>query len=492
MLFNSYIFIFLFLPVCAAVYFLLNRSRLVEAAKGWLVFASLFFYAYWKPVYLPLILGSMVFNYLLGTLMTRRTAPGERKSRLILAFGIVVNSVLLGFFKYANFFVDNLNAAGAALAPGWNTLHLEKIFLPLAISFFTFQQIAYLVDSYRHETKEYDFFNYCLFVSFFPQLIAGPIVHHGEMMPQFARLRNKVLNWHNVFVGLFIFAVGLIKKVCIADTFAVWATAGFDHAPTLNFFAAWATSLSYHLQLYFDFSGYTDMAVGSSLLFNIKLPLNFNSPYKALDIQDFWRRWHMTLSRWLRDYLYIPLGGSRGGTAKTCINVIIVFLIGGFWHGAGWTFIVWGLLHGVASAGHRLWQQTGRKLPKWAAWLVTALFINITWIFFRATSFASAVKVLKGMFGFSGVVIPEKRLEFLHFLGDCGARIGRVYADIGGRSETTRLLVVFMLIVALAPNSMQLKEKVTPGKFWAFAIGIMLAYGILSMNRVSEFLYFQF
>ncbi len=220
--------------------------------------------------------------------------------KTILTFGIIANLSLLGYFKYMDFFIENFNLAFNTQA---DLLHLA---LPLAISFFTFQQISYLVDSYRQETKEYDFLNYALFVTFFPQLIAGPIVHHKEMMPQFAKIRNKVINYQNISIGIFIFSIGLFKKVVIADTFAVWATAGFDTASTLNLFEAWATSLSYTFQLYFDFSGYTDMAIGLAFLFNIKLPINFNSPYKATNIQDFWRRWHMTLSRFLKDYSISP------------------------------------------------------------------------------------------------------------------------------------------------------------------------------------------
>lgn len=309
MLFNSYEFIFIFLPITFFVYFYLNSKRLTEIAKGFLVFSSLFFYSYWNVVYLPLILISMLFNYVIGntlskydnlnidiesnsnnSLKVKRSISKTFSKKSILIFGIVANVSLLGYFKYADFFIENFN-----LFAGSN-VELLHLLLPLAISFFTFQQIAYLVDSYRNETKEYDFLNYALFVTFFPQLIAGPIVHHKEMMPQFANVRNKIKNYKNIALGIFIFSMGLFKKVVIADTFAKWANAGFDVAPTLNFFEAWATSLSYTFQLYFDFSGYTDMAIGIALLFNIKLPINFNSPYKALDIQDFWRRWHITLS----------------------------------------------------------------------------------------------------------------------------------------------------------------------------------------------------
>lgn len=307
MLFNSYEFIFVFLPITFFIYFYLNHKRLTEASKGFLVFSSLFFYSWWNIAYLPIILSSMLFNYIIGNSLNNEEGHHRFSKKSILIFGIVSNIALLGYFKYTDFMIDNFNLLSNSNLP---TLDLA---LPLAISFFTFQQISYLVDSYRQETKEYDFLNYALFVTFFPQLIAGPIVHHKEMMPQFAKTRNKVKNYTNIAMGLFIFFIGLFKKVVIADTFSVWATTGFDTATTLSLFEAWATSLSYTFQLYFDFSGYTDMAIGLALLFNIRLPINFHSPYKATDIQDFWRRWHITLSRFLKDYVYVPLGGNRGG-----------------------------------------------------------------------------------------------------------------------------------------------------------------------------------
>ena len=332
MLFNSYEFLFVFLPVTFFVYFFLNKKRLVLASKGFLVFASLLFYSWWNISYLPLILSSVLFNYVIGNIL----ANGKYKQiskKITLAFGIIFNLSMLGYFKYSDFFIENINYI---LTSNYELLNL---ILPLAISFFTFQQIAYLVDSYRGETKEYDFLNYVVFVTFFPQLIAGPIVHHKEMMPQFSRKRNLFKSHKNITLGIFIFLVGLFKKVVIADTFAIWATDGFDHQPMLTFIEAWITSLSYTMQLYFDFSGYTDMAIGAALLFNIRLPINFNSPYKALNIQDFWQRWHITLSRFLRDYVYLPLGGNRSGRLITHRNYLTVFLLGGFWHGAAWTFI---------------------------------------------------------------------------------------------------------------------------------------------------------
>ncbi len=465
MLFNSPIYIFLFLPLSVAVYFFLNRLRLIVAGKAWLVFASLFFYGFWNPIYLPIILGSMLFNYGLGTALGRRSAEGRRSfsRRAVLGFGITANLALLGYFKYADFFLQNLNRLTDA---GFPLLHLE---LPLAISFFTFQQIAYLVDSYQGQTAEYDFLNYCLFVTFFPQLIAGPIVHHGEVMPQFERIRNVFVDYRRLALGLFVFALGLFKKVVVADTFAPWASVGFDQLTQPGFFDAWTASLSYAMQLYFDFSGYTDMAIGSALMCNIHLPLNFNSPYKALNIQDFWRRWHMTLSRWLRDYLYIPLGGNRKGEGRTYLNLFVTFLLGGLWHGAGWTFVVWGAMHGLGTALHKFWQGLRIPLPRWLAWFLTFNFINIAWVFFRARSFDDALKVLQGMCGFSGFsldgVLPERAAV---------------------------LALVFLLVTVFVPNSIELGRRFRPNLAYGLWTALALGASLFSLSRVSEFLYFQF
>ena len=344
-------------------------------------------------------------NYAVGRSFARDTNYKLSK-RSLLIFGIVFNVALLGYFKYVDFFLENFNGIFGSSIP------LPHIALPLAISFFTFQQIAYLVDSYRGETKEYDFLNYAIFVTFFPQLIAGPIVHHKEMMPQFASRWNKVKNYKNIALGLFIFSIGLFKKVVIADTFAIWATAGFDSVTTLSLFEAWATSLSYTFQLYFDFSGYTDMAIGAALLFNIKLPINFNSPYKATNIQDFWRRWHITLSRFLREYIYIPLGGNKVSIGRNYLNLFSVFLIGGLWHGASWMFVIWGAMHGTAMVLHRIWQQLGFTMNTLLAWFITFNFINITWVFFRAKEMEDALKVLGGMFGFEPVGNLASMVQF--------------------------------------------------------------------------------
>ena len=486
MLFNSYEFIFFFLPITFFIYFYLNKKRLTELSKGFLVFASLFFYSWWNIAYLPLILASMLFNYAIGKQLSRY----EKKKRCcskkaLLTIGIVFNLGLLGYFKYSDFFITNFNTMFGTEVP---LLHL---LLPLAISFYTFQQIAYLVDSYRSETKEYDFLNYAIFVTFFPQLIAGPIVHHAEMMPQFANVRNKVKNYHNIAIGFFIFSMGLFKKVVIADNFAVWATKGFDVTEKLDMIQAWITSLSYTFQLYFDFSGYTDMAIGIALLFNIKLPINFNSPYKATSIQDFWRRWHMTLSRFLKEYVYIPLGGNRKGEARTYINLFATFLLGGIWHGAGWTFILWGALHGLALMIHRSWQKLGFKLHALIAWFITFNFLNITWVFFRAKKFDDALKVLHGMF-FGTLALPtplESKLSFLKQWGVefGGAWLGEVKKD---PKIAIWLLSGFILVLAFK-NSMQLRDKFKPTPFYMTAT-ILFFLSILLLYRKSEFIYFNF
>jgi len=405
----------------------------------------------------------------MGTVMSSNLRSSKPSSnRIVLVFGIIVNLGLLGYYKYADFFIWNVNQIAGTKFPA-----LELI-LPLAISFFTFQQIAYLVDSSKGLTKEYDFLSYCLFVSFFPQLIAGPIVHHGEMMPQFSRKRARLVHWDNVFRGIVIIAIGLFKKVIIADTLAVNVAAGFDSAGgVLSFAEAWCSALSFTFQIYFDFSGYTDMAMGSALMFNIHLPLNFNSPYKALDIQDFWRRWHMTLSRWLRDYVYIPLGGSKRGKTRIYRNLLITFLLGGLWHGAGWTFVIWGALHGLATCLHRFWKNRSLRLPGPLAWLVTFVFVAIAWVFFRAENMNSAWMVIKGMFGFSGWGFDQDRVYHV------------------GRGDWVNLGLLLGAAL-LARNSMQIIRKCKPSLLLLIAVVIMVMASMLNFTGFSEFLYFNF
>lgn len=399
MLFSSFEFILAFLPITFLTYFLLQKLSYQTTAKVWLISASLFFYGWWDINYLPVILSSIFINYVISQSLIKNKSAKTNKA--LLASGIIFNIALLGHYKYTDFIISNINA----LTNG--NLEVQNIVLPLAISFVTFQQIAYLVDCYRGEVKSQNPLDYALFITFFPQLIAGPIVHHKEMMPQFKSATSTLLNYRNICIGLFIFSLGLFKKVVIADAFAKWANAGFDASSALNFYQAWSTSLSYTFQLYFDFSGYVDMAIGLALLFNIKLPQNFNSPYKSLDIQDFWRRWHITLGRFLRDYIYIPLGGNRSGEWRMHFNLFITFLIGGIWHGASWMFVIWGALHGTALIIHRVWQRLGFKLWKWLAWLITFNFVNITWVFFRAKDMDAALRVLTGMVSLESFTINQ-------------------------------------------------------------------------------------
>ena len=486
MLFNSYEFIFFFLPITFFIYFYLNNKKLTEASKGFLVFSSLIFYSWWNIAYLPIILTSMLFNFIIGTSLNKDKDEGGREQKSLLIFGVVSNLLLLGYFKYFNFFIENINLASGS------DFSLTYIALPLAISFFTFQQIAYLVDSYRKETKEYNFLNYSLFVTFFPQLIAGPIVYHSEMMPQFAKIKNKVKNYRNIAMGLFIFSIGLFKKVVIADTFAVWATAGFDTATTLSLFEAWATSLSYTFQLYFDFSGYTDMAIGAALLFNIKLPINFNSPYKATNIQDFWRRWHITLSRFLRNYVYIPLGGNRKGEFRTYTNLMATFILGGIWHGAGWTFIFWGFLHGIALVINRAWSKLGFKLWTWLAWLITFNFINIAWIFFRAKEWDDAIKVLNSMFSLDNIVLHPLFQSKLLFLTEYDISLGGMFVNISGSKWTIVMLFFILVFILVCKNSIEKIDSFSFDYKTILLSYISIIFSILLLNNYSDFLYFNF
>ncbi len=483
MLFNSYEFIFIFLPFTFFIYFYLLNRRLISGAKGFLVFSSLFFYSWWNMAYLPLILTSMLFNYVIGNSLNENFKKIKVTKKFLLSFAIIANLSLLGYFKYSDFFLTNVNTI---FDSNMSLLHFA---LPLAISFFTFQQIAYLVDSYRGETAEYDFLNYSLFVTFFPQLIAGPIVHHSEMMPQFASKWNLAKNYKNVATGLFIFSIGLFKKVVIADTFAIWATNGFDKVAVLNLLEAWATSLSYTFQLYFDFSGYTDMAIGAALLFNIKLPANFNSPYKATSVQDFWRRWHITLSRFLKDYIYVPLGGSRKGNLRTYTNLMATFILGGIWHGAGWTFVFWGFLHGVALVINHISKSIGLKLPTLLAWFITFNFINASWIFFRAKEWNDAIKVLKAMF-FGEFILPYKIIERFPSLDYL--RSGKVFGDIDASSDGVLWLIGAFVVILAFKNSSYHMLNFIANKKNAIVMYLLFIISFLHFTRVSEFLYFNF
>lgn len=490
MLFNSYEFIFFFLPLCLALFFIVGRHN-SKWAISLLVVASLGFYGWWKASYLVLIIGSMIGNFTIGRLIETALQQCLRRAKWVLVFGVTANLSLLGYYKYFNFFLDQLTAVS-----GYD-FQVGKIVLPLAISFFTFQQIAYLVDTYRKEIEEHSFLQYCLFVTFFPQLIAGPIVHHKEMLPQFAKAETFRFNSFHVSVGVTLFSIGLFKKVVLADGVAVYATpifAAADSGHSLSGFEAWAGTLAYTLQLYFDFSGYSDMALGLARLFGIRLPENFNSPYKATSIVDFWRRWHMTLSRFLRDYLYIALGGNRKGAVRRYGNLMATMVLGGLWHGAGWNFIIWGFLHGTYLVVNHAWGGLRNKLTEAPVsrleaafyWLVTILSVMVAWVFFRAVSLDGAMLMLTAMADVSSW------LQVQHSLVDAKMAVAWCF--------------VLSVIAIVAPNSLQimkfveqeLQQSEQQNKLrWTMpwvsvASGFAAVIAIGKIGQLSEFLYFNF
>ncbi len=519
MLFSSPEFIYLFLPIVLIGFFWLARWS-HRIAATWLLATSLFFYGWWNPAYLGLLIGSICFNYGMGLVLARESGrPEASRRRILLAAGVCANLVLLGYFKYANFFLDSANSA---LGTEW---HAGEIILPLGISFFTFTQIAFLVDAWRGLAREFNFIHYGLFVTYFPHLIAGPVLHHKEMMPQFGLRETYRLNWENLSIGLTIFAIGLFKKVVLADGVAPYASPVFDAAGSgaeLTFLEAWAGVLAYTLQLYFDFSGYSDMAIGASRMFGVRLPLNFNSPYQALNIIDFWRRWHMTLSRFLRDYLYFSLGGNRHGKARRYANLMTTMLLGGLWHGAGWTFVIWGGLHGLYLVVNHAWSSLrvtlglpgGRWWTRLLAWTTTFLAVVIAWVFFRADSVDAALSLLVSMAGGHGVAVPGPWLEDSHWrlgwlLHTLGIRIGDAGAHVPD-PWTWAWIATLLLIAARMPNTQRLLADFRPAldyvaeagrqvawRFgftpaWATLTFVLLVAALTRGDAVSEFLYFQF
>jgi len=496
MLFNSYEFIFMFLPVSFFVYFYLNRKRLTTASKGWIVFTSLFFYSWWNVAYLPLILSSILFNFIISNLLIEYDISKKKyvSKKVLFRIGLVLNIGLLVYFKYMDFFIENTNFV---LGSDIELLHLA---LPLAISFYTLQQIAFLIDSYEGLVKERNFLDYVVFVSFFPQLIAGPIVHHKEMMPQFTSIRNKAKNYRNITLGLFIFSIGLFKKVVIADTFAVWATIGFDTATTLNLLEAWATSLSFTFQIYFDFSGYTDMAIGAALLFNIRLPQNFNSPYKATGIIDFWQRWHMTLTSFVTYYIYTPMLTSfrRLTFTKAMVVTFIAFVIVGLWHGASWMYVLFGVMHGVGAIINHVWKKTKVKLHKIVAWFITFNTVNLSLIIFRANDLDDALKVFKAMFDFKEI---ENWTNIFHIdftsialsLPNLSPLVNTHY--IFGLNPYI-LFIFALIIVTMLKNSYQIASAQLKilNQFYAVYFGVLFLISILAMSltKYTEFIYFNF
>lgn len=500
MLFNSYEFIFAFLPITLILFFWFSKLKLTKLALIWLTFTSFFFYSFWNiftpdgnPSYVLLIILSIVFNHQMGSLISSANPP-SKKSKYLLIFGTVINLLFIGYYKYAAFLISIFND----LTPA--KLEAPNLILPLGISFYTFTQIAYLVDAYRGELKEnrYNLLEYSLFVIFFPQLIAGPILRHDELIFQFYKLKNYCFSQKNFALGLSLFCIGLSKKVLIADNLSPWVSPIFSNTANVNFIEAWVGALAYTFQLYFDFSGYSDMAVGLGWMFNINLPINFNSPYKAESISDFWRRWHITLSNFLRDYLYIPLGGSRKGETRRYVNLIITMLLGGFWHGAGWAFILWGGLHGIYLSVNHWWRKLNIPLPKILGWLITFLAVIISWVLFRATTLQDGMNLLTTMCGLNGIVIPGEAGGKLSFLSSFGISLTSwgefdyMPQVLGKPVNAIFTLGILTLAVKFLPNSMDMVNNLKP-KWWiAVSLGLMAVVSLLSLNRVSEFLYFQF
>ncbi len=509
MLFNSIEFLLIFLPLTLAVYLRISSARV---ALAWLCFASLFFYGYWNPVYLLLIVGSVLANYSFGRLIKNATDP---RRHWMAAAGVAFNLALLGYFKYANFFVGEL----ADFTGGdWS---IDTIVLPLAISFFTFQQIAYLVDYYQGKVEPHGITEYLAFVVLFPQLIAGPIVHQRHMLPQFRAIEALRGVPGNLAIGVTIFAIGLFKKVAIADELATYADPVFGAAALggpVSMAEAWGGAVCYTFQLYFDFSGYSDMAIGLGRMFGITLPVNFASPYKARSIIDFWRAWHITLSNFLRDYLYIPLGGNRYGGLDRYRNLMLTMLLGGLWHGAGWTYVIWGGLHGSYLVVNHLW----RRIPGYsrmaalrpygyAAWGLTLLAVIVSWVFFRAASLDAAWLLVSSMTGMNGVDLPRSLAQPLGTLVSGAVSFDGFFPNTDANWYLAMILSLLAAALALcAPNVFDLFHGDLKGRIndrvphrgtgvvwkansvWAGCAGVMIAYCLLSLNEPSEFLYFQF
>lgn len=492
MLFNSYLFIFVFLPIVVAGALLLSRFGRRDVLLVWLLTSSLVFYAHWNAYFLILLIGSISLNYALAQRI--RSAASTRAGARLLFLGIAGNLATIAYFKYANFFLENVTEVTGS------TFEWTHIVLPIAISFFTFQQIAYLVDSRRGQVQPHRFLEYALFVAFFPQLIAGPIVHHSEMLGQLKRLAG--LRWANIAIGAAIFVIGLSKKVLIADplgTFGGPVFAAADAGAPISFLAAWAGALSFTFQLYFDFSGYSDMAIGLARLFGIRLPLNFASPYKATSIIDFWRTWHMTLSRFLRDYLYFPLGGNRRGPARRYVNLLITMLLGGIWHGAGWGFVIWGGLHGLFLVVNHGWRKLrgGRPVQtvyaRLACWSLTFLAVTLAWVFFRAETAEGAFAMFAAMSGLAATTPPAPDALTFGWEQVGYLAVGAVIAL--ALPNTQELMAKYRPALNFSGQSTRpafLALRWRPNLAWGAAFVVMMILGIFAIAEPTEFLYFEF
>ncbi len=498
MLFNSYIFIFLFLPITLLGWYFLNSRKAYQTAKFFLAGMSLWFYAYFNYYYLIIIVASILGNYLLSYLM--KFSRTKLSDRILLLTGLGYNLGFLFYFKYYDFFFENMNAI-------FHTdFNLKHILLPLGISFFTFQQISFIVDRCLRKAEHYSFANYITFVTFFPQLIAGPIVLYKEMMPQFEDISNRNFNTDNFAKGISLFALGLAKKVLLADVLALPVNYGFNNAYLLDTPSTLLMILAYTFEIYFDFSGYSDMAMGLGKMFNIELPMNFNSPYKACSVKELWQRWHMTLSRFFIQYVYIPLGGSRRSRPRTLFNIFMVFFLSGLWHGANWTYVAWGTMQGLLVVWDNLGiigvKGSNDKLPakfyipRWLGWTVTFSFFNLSLFFFRSESMTQAFQMFKniGALHVTGVIykmvatldIPEFYVikQIINLINP--ALLNYAYLAL------FLLLLIISAFIISRKNAVQIINETPLGKKLCFVTVVLLAWCIVSFSQVSTFIYFNF
>ncbi|RKJ45900.1 MBOAT family protein [bacterium 1XD8-76] len=482
MLFNSYIFLFLFLPVTLVFYYLLNRYKKYTQAKFFLIGMSGWFYAYFNVSYLILLCASVAVNYFFHCRICRE------KHKTDIVTGVGFNLLLLCYFKYFDFFIENINMVFGASMP------LKNIVLPLGISFFTFQQISFLVDTYRGEAKRCGFTEYALFVVFFPQLIAGPIVTCGEMMDQFRDPARKKPDMNYLTKGVMLFTLGLVKKVILADTLGQAVDWGYDAIEVLDSTNAFLISVLYTFQLYFDFSGYCDMAKGIGCMLHIDLPANFHSPYQSTGIMEFWKRWHITLGRFFTKYVYIPLGGNRNGRWKTCRNSFIVFSLSGLWHGANWTFVLWGVMHGVGYIIDYLGKPIWKKLPRALSVFLTFCFVNLAFVAFRAPDLSTMCDMYRQIFS-GGIGLPMAEIAvFFH-----GSAWNYLFEVVPGLSVVLKNYGPFVLFMALAlylvfvgKNAVERAENSRFQMGGAIAAAILFLYCVVSLSGVSSFLYFNF
>ena len=531
MLFNSYAFLLCFLPISLTTFYQIAKQKKQNLSKYWLILVSLIFYGWWQPSLLFFLAFSISINYGLSIFIIKQNVLNI-KSNFWLTIGVFFNLFLLGYFKYFNFFVESFNYS-------LNTnFSFTNIIVPLGISFITFEQISYLVDASKGKNSNHNFLNYCLFITFFPKLVSGPIIRYKELIPQFTDKSNLLFDSENISVGITIFTVGMFKKLVFADRLAPYTLMIYSAAGDgvhLTFAEAWIGVLALYLQLYFDFSGYSDMAIGVARMFGIKLPLNFDSPYKASNINQFWTRWHMSLTRFFRDYLYFPLSKklktfSLTLQQQTVVNIMITMTLTGIWHGSGWNFLIWGALHGLYLSCYQIWRNWRKnkgwdsKNDRWwyrlIAWGLTFFAWTFALVLAKTKTLAAAVVVWRGMLGLNGISIPPFLQDRLSFLKSLGIQFDGLMPNFSTQASTVLpLIFILMVVVWFTPNTQQwmgqyspaldyfsLKKALNtknqfwqklqwqPKTKWAITITIMTIYSlhVLSLSQSNRFIYFNF